>query len=84
MIEPPPTVTPRVTATIDPTLAAAYVFEPTATRMPTFTPPPSLIVPHFTDIPAREKKTGVPMGALVLGLGIPGVLGFLIASLLRR
>lgn len=84
VIEPPPTVTPRVTATIDPTLAAAYVFEPTATRMPTFTPPPSLIVPHFTDIPAREKKTGVPMGALVLGLGIPGVLGFLIASLLRR
>jgi len=39
VVEPPPTATPRITATVDPTLAAAYVFEPTATRVPTFTPP---------------------------------------------
>lgn len=84
VIEPPPTVTPLVTQTIDPTLEAAYVFEPTATRMPTFTPPPPLEVPHFTQIPTTTDKTGVPMGIIVLGLAIPGMIGYLFASLRRK
>jgi hypothetical protein len=83
IVEPPPTVTPQTTPTIDPTLAAAYVFEPTVTRMPTFTPPPPLEIPTFTALPAVEVKSGVPIGAFVIGSGVLGILGYL-ASLLRR
>jgi len=83
IIEPPPTATPRTTATIDPTLAAAYVFEPTVTRMPTFTPPPPLEIPTFTALPTVNVKSGVPIGAFVIGSGVLGILGYL-ASLLRR
>lgn len=84
IIEPPPTVTPRVTATIDPTLAAAYVFEPTATRMPTFTPPPSLEVPQFTQLPTTKSDKGVPIGAFVMGSGILGIVGYLFSLVRRR
>lgn len=84
IIEPPPTVTPRTTPTIDPTLAAAYVFEPTVTRMPTFTPPPPLEVPQFTEAPTSNSTPEVPLGAFVLGSGILGLLGFLFSSLRRR
>lgn len=84
IIEPPPTVTPRVTSTVDPTLAAAYVFEPTATRMPTFTPPPPLEIPQFTAVPASKARNALPLGALVVGSGMIGVLGFLVSMLKRR
>jgi hypothetical protein len=83
VIEPPP-IPPTVTITIDPTLAAAYVFEPTVTRMPTFTPPPPLELPQFTQTTVGNKNTNIPMGVIVLGLGIPGVLGYLISYLRRR
>ena len=84
IIEPPPTVTPRVTPTIDPTLAAAYVFEPTVTRLPTFTPPPPLEVPQFTEAPVSNSTPGPPLGAFVLGAGILGLLGYLFSYLRRR
>jgi hypothetical protein len=84
IIEPPPTVTPLVTSTIDPTLAAAYIFEPTVTRMPTFTPPPPLEIPQFTAMPADGAKNNLPMGALVVGSGIIGAFSFLISMLRRR
>jgi hypothetical protein len=84
IIEPPPTVTPLVTSTIDPTLAAAYVFEPTVTRMPTFTPPPPLEIPQFTALPSEGAKNSVPMGALVIGSGIISAFSFLISMLRRR
>ena len=84
VIEPPPTVTPRTTSTIDPTLAAAYIFEPTVTRMPTFTPPPPLEIPQFTAVPAASTKKSLPLGALVLGSGAIGVFGFLVSLLRRR
>ncbi|MDP2975796.1 MAG: SH3 domain-containing protein, partial [Anaerolineales bacterium] len=48
IIEPPPTATPRTTPTIDPTLAAAFSIPTTPTRLPTFTPPPPLVIPTFT------------------------------------
>jgi len=84
IVEPPPTVTPRTTPTIDPTLAAAYVFEPTVTRMPTFTPPSPLEVPEFTALPAENVKNSVPMGAFVVGAGALGILGYLVSLLRRR
>lgn len=82
VIEPPPTATPRITATIDPTLVAAYAFMPTPTRLSTFTPPPPLETIEFEAIP-ETKNRGLPMAAFILGLGIPGTLGFIV-SILRR
>lgn len=82
VVEPPPTATPRITATIDSTLAAAYSFIPTPTRLATFTPPPPLETIDFKEPPAVENN-GLPMAAFILGLGIPGTLGFLV-SILRR
>ena len=84
IVEPPPTATPRTTPTLDPTLAAAYIFEPTVTRMPTFTPPPQLEIPQFTAMPVTNKSSAVPMGALVLGLGAMGVVGYFFSLLRRR
>ena len=84
IVEPPPTATPRTTPTIDPTLAAAYIFEPTVTRMPTFTPPPPLEIPQFTAMPPSNAGNVVPMGALVIGSGVLGVLGYLLSLLRRR
>ncbi len=84
IVEPPPTATPLTTPTIDPTLEAAYIFEPTVTRMPTFTPPAPLEIPHFTAMPVTNTKNGVPMGALVIASGVLGVLGYLVSLLRRR
>ena len=82
VIEPPPTVTPRVTVTIDPTLAAAFVFEPTVTRLPTFTPAPPLQVPEFTPEPVPSSSSNFPVGAIVFTLGSLGLVGYIL-SLLR-
>ncbi len=81
--EAPPTPTPRVTPTIDPTLASQFVVDLPATRMPTFTPPPQLVIPTF---PAEDISTGtagLPMGFVISGLAVLGFFG-LILSLLRR
>jgi uncharacterized protein YraI len=84
IVEPPPTQTPRTTPTIDPTLAAAYIFEPTVTRMPTFTPPAPLEIPHFTAMPATNIKNNLPMGVLVIASAVLGALGYLVSLLRRR
>jgi uncharacterized protein YraI len=81
IVEPPPTPTPLATSTIDPTLAAAFNLQPTETRMPTFTPPPPLEVPEFTD------NAGSPLGAVgvfIVGLGLIGGIGLLISFILRK
>ena len=81
IIEPPPTPTPLVTSTIDPTLAAAFNVQPTQTRMPTFTPPTPLEIPQFTD------STGPTLGSsgiLIIILGVLGGLGLLASFLWRK
>jgi hypothetical protein len=81
-IEEPPTPTPRTTPTINPTLAAQYIVEIPATRIPTFTPPDPLEIPTFPpETPARGRSS-VPMGLVIIGLGVVGIFGTLI-SLLR-
>ena len=82
IVEPPPTVTPRVTPTIDPTLAAQFVVELPATRPPTFTPPPPLAIPTYSVASTRRAAGGVPIGMVIIGLGVIGIFGTLI-SLLR-
>ncbi len=81
-VESPPTPLPPATYTIDPTLAAAFNTQPTPTRMPTFTPPPPLEIPHFT-----EENTGRvfgPTGVFILSLGLIGAIGLLISYVLRK
>lgn len=82
VVEPPPTQTPVATATINPTFAAAFFFQPTATRMPTFTPPPPLTVPRFTD--ETPRTAGLSTGTIVVSLFVIAVLVFLVAFVLNR
>lgn len=82
IVEPPPTATPVTTPTIDPTLAAAFIVPATPTRLPTFTPPPPLAVPTFTDSAAAAG--GVPRGLLIFSLAFVGLLSGLFSVLQRR
>lgn len=83
IVEPPPTPTPPVTSTIDPTLAAAFNVQPTETRLPTFTPPPPLEVPEFDDT-SRGSPSRAVFGAFIIGLGLTGAIGLLVSYVLRR
>jgi uncharacterized protein YraI len=81
ILEPPPTPTPLATSTIDPTLAAQFNIEPTQTRMPTFTPPPPLEVPEFTD---NSRSSFSSAGIFIVALGLIGGAGLLASFLLRK
>ena len=83
IVEPPPTVTPLYTPTIDPTLAAQFIITVAPTRLPTFTPPPQLVIPTFPPEPGGQAGTGqLPMGLIIVGIGALGIfLGLL--SLIR-
>jgi hypothetical protein len=82
IVEPPPTPTPQTTPTIDPTLAAQFIVEIPPTRLPTFTPPPPIIIPTYEAQGIRIEQVGVPMGFVIIGLGVVGFIGTLL-SLLR-
>jgi len=72
-----------VIATIDPTLAAAFNVQPTQTRMPTFTPPPPLDVPQFTDANRGPAFLGAS-GIFILSLGLIGAIGLIVSFLWRK
>ena len=82
VVEAPPTPV-KATATTDPTLAAAFNVQPTQTRMPTFTPPPPLTVPQFTEENPRRASGGV-FGIFILSLGLIGSIGLLVSFVLRK
>jgi uncharacterized protein YraI len=82
VVEPPPTETPLATATIDPTLAAAFNIQPTETRLPTFTPAPPLIIPTYSD--PIEPATGFPIGGAILVIALVGVLVLVVSIFSRR
>ncbi len=83
IIEPPPTPTPRVTATIDPTLAAQFnLAEAPPTRLPTFTPAAAVVQPTYA-LSTGASQGGFPPILAILGLTAVGLLGTLI-SFLRR
>ncbi|MFN2195668.1 MAG: SH3 domain-containing protein [Anaerolineales bacterium] len=84
IIEPPATPTPQMTPTIDPTLAAQFIVEVPATRLPTFTPPPDLVIPTFEPVQTGVASTGIPMGLPIIILGVIGLFGALIAILRGR
>ncbi|HMZ06568.1 MAG TPA: SH3 domain-containing protein [Anaerolineales bacterium] len=82
VVEPPPTPVPPATSTIDPTLAAQFIIEPTSTRLPTFTPPPA-ITPHIYPEAVVSTAGYIPWAAIIISFTILGVFGFLL-SLFRR
>jgi hypothetical protein len=81
IVEPPPTPTPAVTATINPTLAAAYLPQMTATRLPTFTPAPPLAVPTFLPAEVSTATGGIPPGLIIAIMALVGGFGALISFL---
>ena len=83
IVEIPPTPTPLSTPTINPTLEAAFIGQQTPTRLPTFTPPPPLDLPSFTDT-VPSPATNLPTGLLILGLGLFGFFGAVISYLRGR
>lgn len=82
IVEPPPTATPRTTPTINPTFAVAFQVQMTPTRLPTFTPPPPLATLNFE--PAAGTGSRLPMGFVILGLALIGILGAVISFLRGR
>lgn len=83
IIEPPVTPTPRITPTIDPTLAAQFVLEVPATRMPTFTAPSPLQIPELGDSDF-SRPGGVPVGMWITGIGLLGLFGAVVSYLRER
>ncbi|MBS1249158.1 MAG: hypothetical protein MAG431_00731 [Chloroflexi bacterium] len=81
IVEPPPTPTPLTTPTIDPTLAAQYVEDIPPTRKPTYTPAPPLVIPTYPPQDNALGTGGLPMGFLVVGLVVFGVLGIIVSFL---
>ncbi|MBK8615830.1 MAG: SH3 domain-containing protein [Anaerolineales bacterium] len=84
LVEPPPTPAQPPTATIDPTLAAQFNIIPTNTRLPTFTPPPSLVITVYTPAPSLNRDNSVPLGIIIAALAILGVIGFFLSVFIRR
>jgi len=83
LIDIPPTPTPLATPTINPTLVAAFIGQPTSTRLPTFTPPPPIDLPQFSDT-NPNSATSVPTGLLILSLALFGFLGVVLSYLRGR
>lgn len=82
IVEPPPTPTPKTTPTVDPTLAAQFIVEIPSTHMPTFTAPPPLSNPTYPPVESFTGTGRVPMGLIIIGMGVVGLFGMAI-SLLR-
>lgn len=81
IIEPPPTPTPRVTATIDPTLAAQFnIGGAPPTRLPTFTPAEPVVAPTF-DETQSDLPGGFPPILSIMGLLVVGLFGTVISVL---
>lgn len=83
IVEPPPTPVPPATSTIDPTLAAQFNVIPTSTRLPTFTPPPTLVIPTYIQPASDGSDESVPLGVIILAFAVLGLIG-LPLSLTRR
>jgi hypothetical protein len=84
VLEPPPTSTPNMTRTIDPTLAAQFLVTPDATRLPTFTEPAPLEIPTYTTGAESSAIGGIPIGLIIVGLGALGIFLAVIALISGR
>lgn len=82
IVEPPPTPVPPATSTIDPTLAAQFMVQPTTTRLPTFTPAPTLVRVEFEQ--TTSQQYGIPWASIIIALAVLGVIGFFLSLFIRR
>lgn len=84
LVEPPPTSTPNVTKTVDPTLAAQFLITLDATRLPTFTEPAPLEIPTYVVGGDSAAVGNLPMGLVIIGLGALGIFLGVIALISGR
>lgn len=78
IVEIPPTVTPLVTETINPTLAAQFITTPIPTRLATYTPVEPLVVATYQDQARTHILGGIPMGLIILIMfGIGSILALI-------
>jgi hypothetical protein len=81
IVEPPATPTPRVTATIDPTLAAQFnIGGAQPTQLPTYTPADPVVRPT---LPAQGASAGggFPPILAILALLVVGLIGTVVSVL---
>jgi uncharacterized protein YraI len=83
VVELPATPTPLITPTINPTLAAQFIREISPTRLPTFTPPPPLVIPTYVEAVSAEGSS-ITFIYIMIGLGLIGVVGFLMSFIKLR
>lgn len=80
----PVTVTPEITSTVDPALAAAFPpVQPTAARLPTFTPAVSQPIPVFTDAPALALQNDLNAVFIIAAVAL-GAIILLVSFFIRR
>jgi len=84
IVEIPPTLTPKVTQTINATLAAQFITTPVPTRLPTYTPVDPLVVATYQDLTNSSILGGIPMGLVILILAGMGGLIALISIIRGR
>jgi Bacterial SH3 domain len=83
VVEPPPTPAPVMTPTLNPTFVAAFQTLPTSTRLPTFTPPPDLAFPTYSNPAVASSSRAITAWVIVI-LGLVGILGIVLTSFRRR
>lgn len=81
VIAPPPTPIPPATSTIDPTLEAQFVIQPTATRLPTYTPGPTRESIRFEE--SGRFSMSFPWASIIIAFVVLGAIGFLLSSVRR-
>jgi hypothetical protein len=84
IVESPPTPAPQITATIDPTLAAQFLVEIPATRLPTYTAPAPLVLPTLPTEALAAAPGRIPIGLLIVGMFVLGLFGTLLSFLRGR
>ncbi|MCZ2126499.1 MAG: hypothetical protein LC099_01850 [Anaerolineales bacterium] len=82
IVDAPPTPLQPPTSTIDPTLAAQFIVQAASTRLPTYTPAPTLSAVHF-DAP-KTWQSETPWAPIIVALTVLGMVGFLLSLLLPR
>ena len=82
IVAPPPTPVQPATSTVDPTLAAQFNIAPTSTRLPTFTPPPSLTLQAYTPS-SYNSENSVPLGVIILAFAVLGLVGLPLSMIQR-
>ena len=84
VVIPPATPTPFTTPTIDPTLAAQFIIEPSPTALPTFTPPPPLVIPTIEAQDAPRNQASMPLVYIMLVIGALGLFSLLVSFIRFR